>query len=51
MEEFNDFLDNQLQSKLGRGYNSAVGSALASWTATLSSVIILLLLYDNHRQM
>ena len=51
VEEFNEFLDNQLQSKLGRGYNSAVGSARASWTtATLSFVIVLLLLYDN-RQM
>jgi len=49
VEEFNEFLDNQLQSKLGRGYNSAVGSASASWTATLSSVILMLLLYDNRQ--
>ena len=54
VEEFNEFLDNQLQSKLGRGYNSAVGSATppSQWTAALSSAfVILLLLYDNRRQM
>ena len=53
VEEFNNFLDNQLQSKLGRGYNAAAGSAaLSYWTATLSSAfVILLLLYDNNRQM
>ena len=53
VEEFNNFLDNQLQSKLGRGYNAAAASAPPSfWTATLSSAFaILLLLYNNNRQM
>ena len=27
VEEFNEFLDNQLQEKLGRGFNSAAGSS------------------------
>ena len=46
VEEFNEFLDNQLQSKLGRGYNSAA-AARAWWATSLASVVVLLLLYDN----
>ena len=54
VEEFNNFLDNQLQSKLGRGYNAAAAASAppSFWTATLSSAfVILLLLYENNRQM
>jgi hypothetical protein len=55
VEEFNEFLDNQLQSKLGRGFNSAATSqrtssaTLVVAAASLSSVITCLLLYDSNR--
>ncbi len=49
VEEFNEFLDNQLQSKLGRGFNaSAAQTRPASGLALLiSTILIVLLLYDE----
>ena len=49
VEEFNDFLDNQLQSKLGRGYNSASASSTAAsvLAPVLVTTILMLLLYGE----